>query len=90
MVGVNCKKPPLKRAAFGDTDDGYDPLRGSRGDSFGDFIENFGPIFAGAGCGGLFVQGIAGDEGQGEGGFREDHLLVGEVDLAPGAGFLEC
>ena len=55
----------------------------------GDLVEDFGPVFAGAGGGGVFVEGVAGDEGQGEGGFGEDHLLVGEVDLAPGAGFLE-
>ena len=58
-------------------------------DWFVDLLQNFGPVLAGS-CGvGLFVEGVAGDEGQGEGGFGEDHLLVGKVDLAPGAGFLE-
>ena len=65
-------------------DDNKDCLRG-----YWDSIQDFGEALAFAGGGGLLVVGVAGDEGQGEGGFREDHLLVGEVDLAPGAGFLE-
>ncbi len=38
---------------------------------------------------GLFVEGVTGDERESEGGLGVDHLLVGEIDLAPGAGFFE-
>ena len=37
----------------------------------------------------LLVERVTSDQGQGQGGFGEDHLLVGEVDFAPTAGFLE-
>ena len=33
--------------------------------------------------------GVTGDQREGEGGLGVDHLLVGEVDFAPGTGFLE-
>src|SRR5438552_4750260 len=35
------------------------------------------------------VPGVAGDDGDSEGGFAIDHLLVGGIDLAPARGFLE-
>ncbi len=84
LFGGDEKKPPLSRRRL--FEDGR-WKRGLCGD--GDLVEDFGPVLAGAGGGGVFVEGVAGDEGKGEGGFGVDHLLVGEVDLAPGAGFLE-
>src|SRR5882672_1838909 len=55
----------------------------------GYLVEDGGPLFSGPGGGGVFVEGVAGDEGKGEGGLGVDHLLVGEVDFAPGTGFFE-
>src|SRR5579871_5255206 len=55
----------------------------------GNLVQNRSPVFAFAGGVGVPVEAIAGDEGEGHGGFGIDHLLIGEVDLAPAAGFLE-
>ena len=52
-------------------------------------VEDFGPFLGGAGGVGLLVEGVSGDEGESECGLGVDHLLVGEIDLAPGAGFFE-
>src|SRR6185437_1573048 len=62
---------------------------GSGGYRLIDLVEDVGPLLAVAGGVGLLVEGIAGNQGQGEGSFGVDHLLVGEVDLAPTAGFLQ-
>ena len=55
----------------------------------GNLIEDGGPLFPDSGGVGFFVEGVAGDQGKGQGGLGEDHLLVGEVDFAPAAGFFE-
>jgi len=55
----------------------------------GYLIQNGCPVFALAGDVGVLVEAVAGYERKSEGGFGENHLLVGEIDLAPAAGFLE-
>jgi hypothetical protein len=52
-------------------------------------IENVCPLLALAGSVRFFVEGVASDEGKGEGGLGIDHLLVGDVYFAPTAGFLQ-
>src|SRR5258707_7892968 len=88
-AGVSSKSRPERGGLGRMLPMGSAPFVGSGGDGFGDSVEDFGPVFAGAGGGSLLVEGVAGDEGQGEGGLGVDHLLVGEVDLAPGAGLFE-
>src|SRR5260370_30198789 len=89
QLELAAKSRPRKGGFLAAPQMGSDPFVGSGGDGFGDFVEDFGPVFSGAGGGGLPVEGVAGDEGQGEGGFGVDHLLGGEADLAPGAGLSE-
>jgi hypothetical protein len=47
----------------------------------GYLVEDGGPFFSDPGGVGLLVEGVAGDEGESQGGLGVDHLFVGEIDL---------
>src|SRR5258708_379854 len=80
---------PEKRPSFAGMTAVFELQGGTRLGGNGYLVEDGGPLFSGPGGCGVFVEGVAGDEGEGEGGLGVDHLLVGEVDFAPAAGFLE-
>lgn len=54
-----------------------------------DRFEQAGEVLAGAGGLRVLVEGVAGDQWQGHGGFGVDHLFPGQVNFAPAGSFLQ-